>query len=191
MIFPLKLNINLDLDKTTQHHVIATNKTLNRDYNNEIDFSPPKSDIPHITLAMGNVECEKMYALIVGECEKLAAELAPISFKLSDPYNAPPDYRYVLLDVVDNNLIHELRRATSTTLKGLMNFTSHGGGCTKPHITAAYLGSSGPARITYDSTPPKKSTARSIRICRAGPRGTCTETLQSLPLLRVARNRYT
>jgi len=176
LFYPLKININFKLNAEIETTVKAMNKVLVNSSYNEIDFS--QSHLPHITLLMGLVHTADRLDNIAERIELFAKDEKVIRYQLSSPYWKKPSRKFCFIDTNPQSEFLHFRTKLFETIEDLIKCEFHGGPNNPSHITVGYaepdfMNLDELNALMQDST----STASQIRICVAGNRGTCHQTL--------------
>lgn len=182
-MFPQRLNINLALSEALKHEIVDLNRIVVEDGFSEISFQAQSSQIPHITLLMGDVDSEADFEDIVAACQKFATALSVFSFEVSSPYLKQPSQNYIFSDVLPQDLFLTIRQSLHNGVAQFIKCDDHGNPDTPSHITIAYAQPFYPYPSKLVSMQkPTLGCAEMVQICRTGPRGTCVEVLRQISI---------
>jgi hypothetical protein len=177
MLYPLKININLELSNEVKDFCIAINQYIVNEGFNEINFQGFQQQLPHITLLMGEIKTQDDYLNLIRICNLFSQKCKTI--EVSMPYWKKPLEKFVFVDVLPLEEFTKLRLELYEDVKELIKCSAHGGPSSETHITVGYADSIDAKDLDLNiislSSFERLGVASSVRICRAGVHGTCGE----------------
>jgi hypothetical protein len=179
MLYPLKININLGLSNQINDFCIAINQYIVNEGYDEINFKEGPQHLPHITLLMGEIKTSDDYLNLIYICNLFSQKRKAIDYEVSRPYWKKPLEKFVFVDVLPLEEFTKLRLELYEDVKGLIKCSAYGGPNSETHITVGYADSTDAKDLDFNivnsSSYKRLGVANSVRICRAGVHGTCSE----------------
>jgi hypothetical protein len=128
---------------------------------------------------MGEIRTEDDYLDLLHICNLFLQKRKAINYEVSMPYWKKPLEKFVFVDVLPLESFTKLRLDLYEDVKELIQCSTYGGPDSETHITVGYADSTDTKdldlNIINSSSDKRLGVASSVRICRAGVHGTCSE----------------
>ena len=182
--FPARINVNAPLSSSVAASIQQMNAVFLQSGFDDIDFSTGSPNLPHVTLLMGEVASASHFKELLNKCERFSSNHSSISYSVGEPFWQKPALKFMFVNTDPLEQFKNFRIALYDEVQSLIRCEFYGGPENPSHITVGYGDSRrlpiAKVKAAYRST---SGVFDVIRICEAGERGTCHNSLAEFRLL--------